>query len=106
MYIARPTSRTWIQFHWIFFTASVSWPYTSLSTFSFFPRSSSSSPHTGVRNGTNIETRCWYAAYTSGYLDFEMLSVRAVEEKNSEQITMLGKSGQSGVMLSSGSFGR
>ena len=88
-----------------FFFSDASWPNTSLSASAFLPRSDSRSPQTGVRIGTNMDTRCWYARYASGYLDKEMLSVKRVEEKKSPQTVSVGTSGQSGVILLSGSAG-
>ena len=73
-------------------------PNTTSSTSCFFPRNFSQSPHTGVRNGTNIATRAWYALYASGYLESEMLSVKIVEEKKSVQSTSEGASGQIGAI--------
>lgn len=87
-------------------TNSGSLPKSILSTFSFFPCNPKSNPQTGVNNGTNIPTRCWYAPYPCGYFDFDMLSVKSVEDRNNVHRTTAGVSGQYAEILSKLNGGR
>ena len=72
-----------------------SWPYTISSTACLFPCALNNAAQTGVRRGTNIPTRCWYALYATGYLDNEIDSVNTVDATNSVHSTRLGASGAS-----------
>ena len=70
------------------------------------PRSCRRRPHTGVKNGTNIATRFWYALYAAGYFESEIDSVKSVEEKKRRHSARGGTSETKGVISPALSLGR